>query len=379
MKYMLFLRQNLVVIVGFCLFCGCDQGDEIRSYDVPKEQSGLEMLDRRPPIMAQINGSPVKIEEATPHRVVVALAMREDATWFFKVAGPPDDVAKAEAQWRPVMEKLKFDDQGEPVFDVPTEWVEKGQSQFVYKTFEIPGFEPPLVFSVSQLSAGQDLVANVNRWRVSQLGIEAATSETLNLKKISTAAGEMMLFDEVGTSGGGGMAPMMGRNRPNAPEPNFQTLPDEKFTYEIADGWQKVESIPMVKLKLAQADGDEKVQITVTQMDAAVNEWEPNAKTWANQIGLAELSMEELDKRTSNYQVDQYDAKKIRLIEEGNDDVKMAIVALMFKKGPSAWFFKLTGDKNLVIQKEKEFGQLISSFTFVEDDKVQEEKDSASK
>ena len=101
-------------------------------------------------------------------------------------------------------------------------------------------------------------------------------------------------------------------------------------------------------------------------MSAAANEWAPNVVRWAGEIGMEDLSGPEADVRTSTVVVDGIEAQRLRLIEP-DDQYKSATVAVMAKRGQSAWFFKIFGDKSVVEAGEPDFEEFLSSFKFEAD------------
>ena len=88
---------------------GCKKQDEITRYQLPKSRSGLESLTAAP--------APVKVKGIT-NRMVVAIALREDATWFFKINGPIKAVDANEETWQSFIADLKFGDDNNPVWDL---------------------------------------------------------------------------------------------------------------------------------------------------------------------------------------------------------------------------------------------------------------------
>ena len=57
-------------------------------------------------------------------RMVVAIALKENATWFFKAMAPSATVGSGQKQLRSFFEKISFDESGNPKFDLPEGWTE---------------------------------------------------------------------------------------------------------------------------------------------------------------------------------------------------------------------------------------------------------------
>jgi hypothetical protein len=365
------LTTLLIAMIAMVAASGCRPADEIVVHQIPKSQSDLDKFNRAP-----LPTRPAAAA-AVPTRMVAALALRDDATWFFKISGPVEQVNLSEPAWREFFSKLTFADDGKPKWQLPTGWSEGPEKAMRDATLLINDSQPPLEMSISHLPPGQDLVGNVNRWR-GQLALDPISGGELDLAKISYLGGEMMLFDEIGSSSGGGMGgPMAGgpmSGGPPAghppignsvtPPPNVpsDSTPDEiKFTPPA--GWETGPNSSIVKARLLKSEGDQQAQITVVEMAAAANEWGPNVVRWAGEIGMTDLSGPAADERTSTVVVDGIEGQRVRLIEP-EDQYKRATVAVMVKRGASAWFLKISGDKSVVEASEPDFEAFLSSFKF---------------
>ena len=94
----------------------------------------------------------------------------------------------------------------------------------------------------------------------------------------------------------------------------------------------------------------------------AANEWEANALRWANEVGLSEMQGEEISNYTSDVTVDGVDGQQLRLLDD--QELERGTIAIMAKRGRSAWFIKLSGDRKLVAASEADFEQFINNFKF---------------
>ena len=95
--------------------------------------------------------------------------------------------------------------------------------------------------------------------------------------------------------------------------------------------------------------------ITVIPLPAS-NLWEPNVKRWAGQVNLGELTPAELEKLTTEIEVDGLPGKRVVLIGEKN-----GLVAAMITKGNTAWFFKLSGEAKIVSEEKEGFATFSES------------------
>ena len=135
---------------------------------------------------------------------------------------------------------------------------------------------------------------------------------------------------------------------------------DLKFS--APKGWSAGKTSSLVQARFSKSTGDANAEITVIEMPADVNEWVPNVKRWAGQVGLNELTDQQLTARTTEIKVDQVDGKLVDLVADS--DSKQGVIAAMVKRKGSAWFFKLSGEKELVDQSRKEFETFMDSIRY---------------
>ena len=339
---------------------GCYRQDSIVRHEIPKDRSGLDHLreaaDRTSTaVSAEANGDAQSSESKEDDRMVVALALRDDATWFFKLNGPVSRIDETESQWRPFLKSISFDEAGKPKWSVPEDWKVGGEKPMRFATLVIDASKPPVELAVSSLSAGQDLLLNVNRWR-GQLGLEPTTESALkdSLTKVQADGQELTLFDATGKMSGGMMPPFARAGGPASGRPNspLKNSAGNKISFTAPDGWEPGKPSPFLKARFSKTDEDQTAQISVSSLPASANKWVPNAVRWAGQVGMSSMDETALTEVTESVTVDGQEGKLIRLIP---DDAKQekATIAAMVKKGSDAWFFKLTGDRELVGQNDQ--------------------------
>lgn len=347
-------------MVATCVMSGCKDPETIESYRIEKSKSGLSNFDKvGGPASSETAASPARPSGMVKDRMVVAIANRPDATWYFKITGPVDAVTATESQWRPFLDKISFNQQGTPQWELPDGWAVGGAAPMRFATLVIKPEQPPLELRVSRLGPNQDPVSNVNRWR-KQLQLPDISAASMNLTTIDNPNVKLELFDEQGVAGSSGMtAPFSGRN---ASRPLVQKRPSSSAEFVTPAGWEEGRASSIVKARLLKTDGEQSAQISVTEMPAAANQWLPNAERWAGEIGIDDSQLD-LDSLTDQVTVDGLDGKRIRLVDPSGEGTK-ATIGLMIVRGDSAWFFKLTGNRDLVKQSEKDFNEFLESYRF---------------
>lgn len=147
------VRQFLIfaLIAGVV---GC-QEETIRVHRVPK-----------PPVPAQ--------------RLIAVMIPLPETTWFLKIMGPASDVATDEGDFRHFVESISIGKDSGLEWKAPESWKKQPPGPMesaVYRTGQ------GVKVSISKLTSGQDLLANINRWR-GQIGLKPAdTPDVPNMTK----------------------------------------------------------------------------------------------------------------------------------------------------------------------------------------------------
>ncbi len=361
------LSQLVSASVLIVALVGCRQDEPIVKQRIPKSRSGLESLRTTQQADATAVSAPPM---AVSDRMVVAIYQLDEATWFFKLNGTIEQVKQTESQWKSFFEAAKFDN-GSPQWELPEGWKIGNDRPMRFATIAIGDFDPPLEMAISSLGPGQDLLLNVNRWR-GQMGLPPIAESQLsdNTQSMKSNSKSALLFDVVGKQSGNMSPPFANlAGRPNGPVENqirapntasTTTAPDATVKFDTPDGWVLGKTSAMVPVRLEKVVGEKSIQITIVRLPAAANEWQPNTHRWAGEVGMLELSDEEIKSLSSDIVIDGISGQLLRLIptEEANS---RASIAGMVKQGETAWFLKLTGDKSLVIEHETVFLEFLKS------------------
>jgi hypothetical protein len=161
--------HTILVIVcglGLAALAGCQSGDDIQHYRVPKPETHPEP---EPKV-----------------RLLAAIFAHGDSTWFFKFMGPTADVKAHEAEYDRFVHSLRFTDQEDKplTWTLPDGWMhEAGKSPLRFATFRFGTREQPLELTVVKLDGeAGSLMPNINRWR-GQIGLKPTGEE--GVKKVA--------------------------------------------------------------------------------------------------------------------------------------------------------------------------------------------------
>ena len=351
--------RAFVLLLIACVFVGCGKRDEIMRYELPK---------------------PPKVE--AKDRMLVGIAFDKGSGWFFKVAGDLAAVEKQADSFQEFLKSVRFSpDSAKPTWIVPEGWTEIPSTGDMRAATFLLGEENPIELSVTSFpfrgDEAEGLLMNVNRWE-GQMSLEHSQASELKdrLKAVAGAKEQILLLDISGVYKGGmspgGGAPFMNTaasqprdsrpaNGSAANESNAEAEPEIDF--QRPEGWDDAPPRPFAKYTLARRQGDQQATITISPLKKT-NEWPANVEMWQNQMGIDQLSPEELDAKTSSIEVGGEVGKLISIESPESGEQRQALVAAMVVHGENAWFFKLIGDRDLVLEQKPSLEALLKSVAF---------------
>ena len=358
------MNQLVKFLVSFLIgglllssWLGCNEPSEARKYRIAKSRSDLGSIG--------VGAQPATTSETkppTPSRMFVAIADRDDATWFFKLTGRTDAVDQAQEEWEQILASVDFAEDGKPKWEHPESWKVGPEKSFRFATLlrsieDVGNIE----LSISNLAANQDLLANVNRWR-DQLQNPRLTASELKLGSSDYQSGQFKTFDDTG------FLSISRTMSPNSAPRGFldrasgvpDSKPNSEFDFDLPDGWKTGKSSSIVRVRLLR--DEDSAQITVTPLVASANKWLPNVKRWAEQVTM-DASDEFIEQETTELTVSDIAGQRIRLVpsDESKTD---GLIGIMLVRDGLAWFFKLSGKRDEVEALEADFDQFVKSFKF---------------
>jgi hypothetical protein len=138
-----------------------------------------------------------------------------------------------------------------------------------------------------------------------------------------------------------------------------------RLTYQTPEGWTE---LPAGQMRLAsfkvQADG-KVADVSVIPLPGVAGGDLPNVNRWRGQVGLGDLTEEELAKAATKLEI----AGQPALLHEmagtnpSAGDATRILGAIQHRDG-MAWFFKMTGDDQLVAKHRRAFLEFLKSVKF---------------
>lgn len=378
--------RRLLPVLALCLAVGCREQEQITTQIEP-HLTGMFEPQREP--------------ESAPGRLIGVLLNHGDETWFFKVLGPDDAVRRQVSQIKAFLIGLKIEN-GAPQWKLPDGWREQRDNPNRYATLLLDDESmPPLELAVSKFPGGQDVAANINRWR-GQLGLppQDAAEALLSIVELKTAAGPAQYVELSGsyTPEAAAMPPLAGGAKPDA-KPGVGPVKEEAKNAALPAGHPPVGAMPAgqvppgpVAPKTASAgpvqyvapadwassppsqfnlaafnvsEGAEKLRITISD---AQGDLLSNINRWrAQELSLPPIDADQLQTAVTKMKVGGRDASFVELIGSANPGPQQAIfVVVVPQVSGSSWFLKLKGDAPLAQRRRDQFAQFLASVKFVD-------------
>lgn len=362
------------LLIPLLLFiCGCGAQDEIRRYSVPKAKTASMTTPSTEPL------------DMTKDRMLAAIISSGGQTWFFKVSGPNESVAKLADQFGQFMQTVHFEKKDRPAWELPEGWRQQPGGGMRFATILIDSDEKPLELTVTPLpSPGIDeteaALANINRWR-GQIGLAPISSDVLTdaldkgdddeIQALKLSDGSKAIaVNLVGNlASGGGMQPPFaggGASRPQSESPHQSPPPTEtQLTYEVPKGWTEITAGGMREAAFEVKEGKEAVEITVVSLPGDAGGLLANINRWRKQVGMPEATEEEVRQQVREVSISSKQGMAIDLVgpadrAEGAETILAAITI----HANRMWFFKLKGNSDLAARERERFEAFLQSAEF---------------
>jgi hypothetical protein len=248
------------------------------------------------------------------------------------------------------------------------------------------------------------MLNNINRWRGQmQLAPLAEQQLAATIRQIKSGDATLTLVDLHGHFQGGGMAaPFAGATSPAgattpgasaelpaghppiaptdaaatspaAPAGETPTSATSKLpTFSAPASWQPGPGGEFSRATFLISDGPQMARVTVSEFAAnagpMITDPLANVNRWRRDIGLPPVDKDSIEQVTRPILVDGQAATYMPGIpaadQPSESQSKLATLAAMVPVGDRVWFFKLTGDRNVVIAEQERFRAFLDSVRF---------------
>jgi len=138
-----------------------------------------------------------------------------------------------------------------------------------------------------------------------------------------------------------------------------------QLKWQKPEGWQELPAGEMrvASFKVAGQDGRQ-ADVSVIPLPGGAGGDFSNVNRWRGQVGLPPVSEEELKKLAQPVEVAGQAAALYEQDGKGAGGAPTRILAVIQHREGTAWFFKMTGDSELVAQQKPAFVAFLKSFQF---------------
>jgi hypothetical protein len=346
-KAMRMVKRRVVPVPFFgallLIGIGCNGNDEIVRTTEPRTEYGKS---DQPPA------------EKVSTRILGAIADAGDGqSWFFKIMGPAEAVAKEEEAFDSFLKSVQFNNADEkPSWTLPEGWRAGPKKDGRQATLLIGTGDKPLDMSV--IRAGGALLDNINRWR-GQVGLPDIKQDELNTcsKEVTTSQGKKLTrVDLTGVaSEKSTMPPFMGKNvKPPAKSEkvptrilgavraadegqswffkmmgpaeavgkqeaafdeflastDFADKADKPVSWKLPEGWRDGPAKPARFATLLAGPRDKPVELSIMKVGGGLLE---NINRWRAQVGLPPVDQRDL--QTCSKEVTTKQGKKLTRVD----------------------------------------------------------------
>ena len=149
------------------------------------------------------------------------------------------------------------------------------------------------------------------------------------------------------------------------PLPDASALP--KLKYTLPDGWQEKAPSEMRVASFAVSENGKSADVSVIPMGGMAGGNLANVNRWRGQVGLGSVDEDAVQKMTEKVVIAGQDAEMFDIAGTSpNGGGAQRIIASVLHRDDTAWFFKITGDADLVEKNKPAFIALLKSFQFNE-------------
>jgi hypothetical protein len=345
------VARRLLLLGTLAALCGCQKEEDVRHYTVPKEKA--------PPLMADAADRPLQ-------RILGAIVPwgGDGELWVFKVMGPDAAVKEYEAEFTAFIDSVTFKQgQKEPNYKTPENWRPSKGTRFSVAAFRLGANEQAPELTITPTRG--TVIDNLNRWRSQQLGLKPVDDtefkQTTKEIKLGDATGVLVNLSGTGSGGMGG-PPFAGKAPPFA---NQHAGMSSQLKYTLPAGWEKSDELTKGIIRREAVfnikDGSRTAEASVTVAGGAVID---NVNRWRHEVGLGELTEEQLSKEVTAMLVAGNPAVYVDESGGGDSPDRKRILGVMVPRGGRTWFFALRGPADLVGREKPAFEAFVKSVRF---------------
>ncbi len=156
----------------------------------------------------------------------------------------------------------------------------------------------------------------------------------------------------------------MGRAHSMVERPTPPARPE--LTYKVPLGWSEVapNQVSVANFTITGADG-KTANASIAPLPPLGNRETEVVNMWRQQMGLSEITSEEVGKLLTDVEVADSKGKMFELVGSASgSDSQQSIITVMQHSPETSWFYKISGDTALVTKEKSNFLDFIKSVRF---------------
>ncbi len=152
---------------------------------------------------------------------------------------------------------------------------------------------------------------------------------------------------------------------PHGDHPDHGMPAAPALTWKTPAGWQELPAgeFRVASFKVTGQDGKQ-ADVSVIPLPGAAGGDFSNVNRWRGQVGLSPVSEEEIKKLAQPVEMAAQPASLYEQDGKNADGAPVRILAVIQHREGTAWFFKMTGDSQLVEQAKPAFVEFLKSVQF---------------
>jgi hypothetical protein len=332
-------RRGFWLVCAALLLAGCQEQEQIRSYDVPKESVAVGAVVEK-------------------QRLLAVMVPCEKYVWFFKIMGTEQAVGEQVPAFDRFLASIHFTDrEREPIkWIVPEGWKQIPGAGELYARLRKEGDGSVPEITISQFPPkAKDPRPNIDRWR-NQLGLGPIGDDELKKLvgnvKVDGVEGTRVDFTGGARKRGG---PVFARGRP------FRFAKPDDWEERPPDNHMGVYRPAVFLVR----DGEHLAEVSVVPLAGHGGGARDNVNRWRRQLGLEPIDDAQLQKDLR--QLDVADGKAPYIDLKGRDPTgPQRILGAWIVHGGRTWFIKMKGSPELVGKQQAAFEAFVQSIRFAD-------------
>jgi hypothetical protein len=136
------------------------------------------------------------------------------------------------------------------------------------------------------------------------------------------------------------------------------------LTYSAPKAWKELPAKGFRVAAFEISEGGQKAEVTVIPLGGQAGTLLANVNRWREQLGLSRIDAEQLQKEMRTLKVAGIGAPYLDLSGPENRGQRLRILAVSVPHGGQTWFFKMTGQAEVVGRERDNFEAFVASVRF---------------